>query len=412
MQLSQSKKQVVYLYFCTFVGMGIGILVSILNTRFLAPESYGDVRYVNNIISFFSGIFLVGYFVSGSRLLALAKNREEAKQLKGGLIFILLILSLCMMIVMIGCGLYHYHTGESFYPLFFWAIPVSSSALLLSYINTSCQGDNSIGTIGLARLLPSACYLVVGYLIYSRFGATSWRMILLQNGIAVFILAFLLKKNEFSFTNLRETLSRLREENKKYGRQVYYGSLANVSVQYVAGISLGLFGADNVNVGFYSLALTISAPLQMLPSIVGTTFFKKFAVQNQIMRKVLISTTTISAISLLGFLLLIFPAVDILYNDNYSKVAIYASFLALGATFHGLGDVFNRFLGAHGKGTMLRNGAFVCGAIALIGYTWGIKIWGINGAIITRILSSCAYFTMMLLYYILFLRSEKDNGKK
>ena len=89
MNLSKSKKQIIILYSTTILGVGLGVLVSILNTRSLTPNEYGDVRYINNFISFFSGILLFGYFTSGSRLLALAKTKEEVLQLKGCLIGIL-----------------------------------------------------------------------------------------------------------------------------------------------------------------------------------------------------------------------------------------------------------------------------------------------------------------------------------
>lgn len=411
MKVTKTKKQVLYLYACTFIGMGIGVFVSIMNTNFLEPNAYGDVRYVNNLINFFSGIFLVGYFVTGSRLLAIAETKEEVKQLKGGMLFILMITALLMMVAMGLCALYHWYIGKDFYSLFLYVMPISANVMLLNYINTSSQGDNSIGIIGFARLLPSMLYLVIAYIIYSHYGATSILMLLLQGGIAFASLLFLIIYNGVSFKNLKTSLRNLNKENKQYGLQVYYGSLANVSVQYIAGISLGLFGSDNANVGFYSLALTITSPLTMLPSIIGTTYFKKFATQNQISKKVITTTFVLSVISLIGFVVLIFPLVDLLYSKEYSSVALFASLLAIGSTCQGLGDVFNRFLGAHGKGIMLRNGAFISGTVALFGYTFCIKYWGIDGAIVTRILSSLFYFLSMLIFYLKFRRALLQNNK-
>ena len=376
------------------------MLVSVLNTRSLDPSAYGDVRYVNNIIGFFSGIFLFGYFVSGCRLLALAKTKEDAARIKGTMVCILGVTILLMMVVMIICGIIHHHVlHKTYYNLFYYVLPVCGSTLLLNYINTSSQGDNSISTIAAARLLPHLLYLIPAFLIYHYLGANSTRMLLLQNGISVVVLAFLIYKNAPRFVQLKETFRQLNEENKKYGLQVYFGSLANVSVQYIAGMCLGIFGADNTNVGFYTLALTVTTPLMMLPNVIGTTYFKQFAHQTFIPRKVLIATYSMSVISLIGFCLLIYPVVDILYDDSYSMVALYASVMAIGFTMHGLGDMYNRFLGAHGLGTYLRNGAFICGGIALVGYTVGVYFGGITAAIITRIVSSIAYFLAMILSY-------------
>ncbi|MCL1610379.1 lipopolysaccharide biosynthesis protein [Marseilla massiliensis] len=400
MVLSKSKKQIVYLYCSTIGGVLLGVLVSILNTRFLIPSEYGDVRYVNNIISFFSGIFLFGYFVSGSRLLALSESKEEASRIKGALVCILGITILLMMIVMLLSGVIHnFVLHKPYYSLFYFAIPVCGSTLLLNYINTSSQGDNSISTIAAARIWPQLMYLLTAFLVYKYFGATSKRMILIQNGIYALVLAILIFKNSPKFSQLKETFKKLNEENKKYGFQVYVGSLANVSVQYIAGMSLGVLSNDNTNVGFYTLALTVTTPLMMLPNVIGTTYFKQFAHQKFIPRKVILGTYTMSIVTLVGFCVLIFPIVDVLYNESYSNVALYASVLAIGFTMHGLGDVYNRFLGAHGLGKYLRNAAFISGGIALAGYTVGIYFGGITAAIITRILSSSIYFLVLLLYY-------------
>jgi len=407
MSISKKGKQVSVLYFSTLIGVFVGMLVSILNTRNLAPAEYGDVRYVNNIIQMLSGIFLFGYFVTGSRLLAIAKDKEEASQIKGGLVVILASTVMLMMVCMVVCGLiHHYVLHRDFAWLFYVTIPICGSVLLLNYMNTTAQGDNSIYSIAAARLLPSTIYLIIAYLVYLHFGATSWLMLLLQNGIAMIVLSAIIWYNKPSFKNLRQTFKALREENKTYGLQVYYGSLASVSVQYIAGITLGMFATNNSNVGFYSLALTVTGPLAMLPSIIGTTYFKSFAHEDCISRKVMTNTFIMSAVSLFGFIALIYPIVGILYDERYSAVALYACILSIGFTFHGLGDMFNRFLGAHGKGAYLRNGAFIAGGISLLGYTIGVYFFDIWGAILTKILASLAYFASMVLYYCCFRKRE------
>lgn len=394
-----------YLYVSTIFGVIIGMGVSVLNTRSLIPTEYGDVRYVNNIISFFSGILLLGYFVSSSRLLAVSKSHEETAQIKGGTIFILGMTCIALMVLTAICGLFHeYVLHRQFANLFYLVLPVCMSPLLLNYINTTSQGDNSISMIALARVLPSLCYLCAGVLIYSMIEVTPIRMLWLNNGIAVFVLIVLIIVNKPSFKNLRNSLSLIRNENKAYGRQVYYGSLANITVPYIAGVSLGLMSDNNAEVAFYTLALTISSPLAMAPSVIGTTYFKQFATQFKISSRVVKGTLLVSAISLVCYCIVIFPLVSILYDSSYQIVAVLGCVLALGSTFQGIGDVFNRFLGAHARGKELRNGAWLSGFVSLIGYTLGIWLFGIWGAVATRVLSSFAYLAAMVVYYNIFVR--------
>ena len=405
MNITKSKRQILLLYSCTIIGVFIGVLVSILNTSNLCPSEYGDVRYINNIIALISGLFLFGYFVSGCRLLAVSKTREEAREIKGIMLVILFGTVLLMMLVMAGLGVFYNVVLEKPYAnLFFVAIPFCGSTILLNYINTSSQGDNSIGMIAKARLIPGVAYLIIGFLIYYYYGASSTKMILLQNGTYFIVLLILIILNRPSFKNLKVSWQKLKNENRGYGLQVYYGALCNVSVQYIAGITLGLVASDNTDVGFYTLALTVTMPLTMLPNVIGTTKFKDFAHQNKISNKLIKYTILLTTITYFGFIILIYPVVDFLYNDSYNIVALYACFLALGNSFHGLGDMFNRFLGAHSQGRQLRNGAWLSGLVLIIGFTIGIYYWGIWAAIVTKIFGSLTYLAAMIYYYLKFVR--------
>lgn len=400
---TKERKQVLLLYLTSLVGVFLGVGVSVLNTRSLSVFDYGDVRYVNNIISFIGSLLLFGYFVSGSRLLALSPNKEVSRKIYGALTIVLLCAICLNVVAMFFCYLVHLEWfNHNVAYLFLLSMPVCAAPLLLSFVNTSFQGDNRIGSIALARLLPSLLYLVVGSMIYSMYGTSASIMLLLQNGIAVIVYVILIVLIKPNFHGIRKSLYGLQEENKRYGFPVYIGSVAAVSLNYLAGITLGVFNSNNALVGFYTLALTVTSPLAMLPAIVGTVYFKSFAHKDRIERKVLRDTIFISVVTLLLFIVLIYPIVNVLYDKTYSSVAAIASFLAIGTTVHGIGDMFNRFLGAHGRGKDLRNGAILCGVIILLGNIVFVYFWDINGAILTKILSSSVYAAAMVLCYLKF----------
>ena len=367
-QLSKHNKQVVILYASSVIGMLIGVLNSVINTRFLTPNLYGDVRYVQNIISFVSSLLLFGFFTSGSRLLALSKEEQYSRQIRGILCTILAITVVVLMFTMTGLYIASRIQGkENLSLLYLIAIPCCGNVLMLNYVNTTAQGDNHIGRIAAARLLPSGVYCILAYLIYHHFGATPGKMLALFNGSAVIILFLIIASTKPTFTHLKESFAVLKEENKKYGFNVYLGSLVAVSTGYIAGITLGQFCDDNTNVGFYTLAVTLAHPLAMLPSIIGTTYFKQFASQSRIDKKILLGSVGLTIVSCVVFVVFIKYIVLFLYNESYFCVAKYASWIAVGTCMHGLGDMFNRFLGAHGQGKQLRNGAIACGIVLVIG---------------------------------------------
>ena len=381
--MASKKKQVIMLYVSSLAGVAIGMLSSVINTGALIPEQYGDFRYIQNIIAFISSLLLFGYFTSGSRLLALSKDEEYSRRIRGVMCAILGCAQLVLMLSMLVLYFVSDNNNENVAPMFLASIPVCGSVIMLNYINTTAQGDNHIGRISMARLLPTSIYVVFAYFIYKEFSATPMLMLLLNNGLAVIILLSIIISTKPKFKDLRGSFKILNEENKKYGFNVYIGSLTAVSTGYIAGITLGLFCENNTEVGFYTLGLTLSGPLAMLPSIIGTTYFKRFANENRISKKVMQSSILITIISLVAFILLIDFVVDIPYNDSYSQVSNISIWLAVAVSIHGFGDMLNRFLGAHGKGKDLRNTAFACGIEHVIGSILFVYLWGINGAIAT-----------------------------
>lgn len=404
MKINKQTKQSAVLFISSVLSVLLGVGTSVLNTSLLSPSEYGDYRYVTNLINFFASLLLFGYFVSGSRRLALSTNSEYSRKIRGVMVIILMITIGILMLCMLGCAVVHkLWINPSVFSLFIVATPVCGAVLMLNYINTVFQGDNSIYKLSIARLFPSLLYLVTAWVILSKDTATSANIMLLYNGCAIAILLPLIISTKPSFKNTKSAYEELKKENREYGFNVYIGSIAAVSLSYLAGITLGLFNDDNINVGFYTLALTISTPLAILPTVIGTTYFKKFATQNFINRTVLFVTIGLSLGCLVAYNLLISFAVDFLYDESYASVATYAKYLAIGTTIHGFGDMFNRFLGSHGKGKELRNGALLCGLVMVVGNIVLVYFFGINGAIATRILSALSYCAAMVFYYLRFL---------
>lgn len=411
MQLSKQQKQVVLLTGSTIFGTLLGILNSVLNTRYLAPELFGDVRYVQNIIAFVSSLLLFGYFTSGSRLLAISRNEQYNRKIRG---IMCVILAITIGIVMLTMVLMYFYTGlndtdSTTLVLFLVAIPFCGSNLMLNYVNTTAQGDNHIGRIAIARLVPSTLYFIIAFFIYKFYGATPVKMLLLFNGSSFIVLLLIIISTKPSFDNLKESFALLREENRQYGFNVYLGALAGVSTSHIAGITLGAFCENNANVGFYTLALNMAAPLALLPSIIGTTYFKRFATDNKISNKIMYGSIVLTASSCLLFILLIKYVVMFLYNENYYSVATYSSWLVLGSCMHGFGDMFNRFLGAHGLGKQIRNAAFACGGVLVLGSVVLVYFFNIYGAIATKLLSAFIYLFMMVFYYVRFVEQERNS---
>lgn len=287
--------------------------------------------------------------------------------------------------------------------LFLVSLPVCCYPLFLQYINTVFQGDNYIGRISIARFLPTMLYIIAAYFIYKSIGATSSLMILLQWGIYTAILLAVVLSARFNFKNFKEIFKELNKENKDYGFQLYIGSLVMVATNYIAGITLSMFNKDNTEVGFYTLALTVTSPLATLPAIIGTTYFRQFASQPKIPTKVMKASILLTAASCIAFIAIIKPLVIFLYSEDYAPVGNYAMWLAIGFSIHGFGDMINRYLGSHGQGKSIRNSSIGNGIFKIFGFTVLVYLWNTDGALITNVLCSAIYCGMLIYYYSKFI---------
>ena len=403
---ARSARQAVVLYGATLFGVLLGIFSSVINTRFLAPSAYGDVRYVMNIIGYVATFLFIGHFYAGSRLLALAPDEAHARRIRGALLTLLGSLALVLMAGTALCG--PFHSQPDLATLFYISVPVCMQPLLLNYINTVIPGDNHIGRVSVSRLLPVLLYVPIAYFVFKNYGASPQRMILLQWGLATLVFLVVILSTRPSFKGLREPFAEIRRDNRAYGRQLYFSLLISVATNNIAGITLGLFNPDNAKVGFYLLALTVTYPLSMLPAIVGTTYFKQFAKQPRIPRKVLSITYLATAATCLAFVLLIKPLVTFLYSEQYGDVGIFAQWMSVSFCLHGLGDMFNRYLASHGLGKEVRNASILCGAIKLIGFTFFVWLWDTTGALVALTLGEAAYFSVLGGYYLRFVKDPHD----
>ena len=403
--MSKSKRQVLALYAATFVGAILNFVASKVNTDVLDTVAYGNVRYVMNIIQLLSWVVLFGWFMSGSRLLALSNDPKRSARIRGMLICYLGVAAALLAVGTAVAGLLH---GAELRMLFLCALPVCFYPLLTNYMNTTAQGDNHIFRLALARVLPVMCFIPVALLVYRRVDVDSHTVLWLHWGVCSVVLVAIVISTCPSFRNLKPLFADIRKENRDYGIHLYYGSLAMVATNYLSGVTLGIFGDDNANVGFFTLALSLAQPISYLPGIVGTTFFKRFVHEPCIPRRVMWLTLAITLLSCLGFVLLIGPVVG-LYDASYHVVARYAAWLAVGFSLHGVGDMINRYLGSHGQGRSIRNSSFACGAVKIVGSFLLVWLWSVEGAVLTTVLSSAVYTLTLYLNYRRFVNSKSVN---
>lgn len=395
----KKAKQIGSLYSTMVIGMVIGVGTSIINTRFLGPQLYGDFQFLVQLFNFVVMFITLGIFMSGSRLLANDDNRDREQAISGAMLTFAAVLSVLMIVGFFIFSFFEERIFDNnlggmmrlFSPLLF-VFP------LRLCIEEIMMGTNEIYKLSIFRLFPKVFYLGAAMAVHYTIKLNLKSALLLNLlgfALVIIIMMFLMKPK---FTQMKENWRLLVQENRTYGRPVYISHLANTATTRVAAVSIAYF-IDNTNLGFYSLALTITAPLALIPRVVGTTFFKDFANRESIPRKATIATVTLAGSALLLFMLMIKYLFFIIYTRDFSPALSIVYFFAVSSVIHGFADYVNRFLGAHGKGKEMRNGGFIVAGANLLGYVALVYLFKLDGAIITRVAASIIYLLSMMYYY-------------
>ena len=381
------------------LAMGLNFIASIITARILGPESYGDLKFIQTIWALLALLSSLGYFHSGSRLLVIEKESKNIREITGTILYIsfLIGISLSLLTAIIAFPvdrLFHTHVSTEMIQL----APLVSVLTIQMALLLILQGVNQIYLLSILTALPTLLYLIT-IIILSRLHLISTNTVLMTNQVTYLVVVFLIVLwLRPSFKSTRHWWKALREHNKTYGMPVYRGSLANVASSYLSRLAIS-YWADNTAIGFYSLANSLTEPLKLIPNAVATSSFRSFANQRSVSRRAFIATLGFSLLTMLVALLFFGQPLSWIYTKDFAPVGTMARAMSVGAIMVGFGDFFNRFLGAHGKGNILRNVAYIVGGVNVAGLFLFVPLWGVWGAIITSVLAGITYFLFMYGYY-------------
>ena len=159
---------------------------------------------------------------------------------------------------------------------------------------------------------------------------------------------------------MRERIKEIVHYNKTFGFNVYVGSLSSTGFSQLTSVLISYFATNNSGVGFFSLALTIVAPLGLIPNVVATTHYKDFSTRTSIPKKLLLVTVGLSISALVLTFLLVQPFITYLYGPDFKPVISLTYIVSFGVILSGFADLINRFLDLMVK-VKHRNTAFVVG---------------------------------------------------
>ena len=402
---NRTGRQAISLYFSLFAGLLVSLAVSSINTHALGADQFGDYKFLQTISTFCITFLTFGLFVSGGRLLAIAEDSNSRRRLLGGITIIVGVIYFVFAALFLFLSFYF---DEVFGRDLGWLAQVTLPLVFIYPLNICLEnilkGLNAIYSLAAVRLIPNTLYLVYAYYLSINNDLDLYSAYLGYLGFSavVFLGVFIYLKP--SFSGALENINHIYQETKSYGFKVYTGILASVATMHFGGIMVAFY-LDTKSAGFFLLARTITMPLTQISTTIGATLFRKFARSKYITSRVFIVTACM-AISLLGlFFIVIDDFVKWLYPPEFEVIVPLCYIMAAGATLQGVGGMINNFVCAKGHGSYSRNASFIRGAVNVVGYTAGVKYFGVTGAATTVLVSGIAFLVALVFYYRLTIRN-------
>lgn len=397
-------KQTATLYAASFAGIPFAIVTSIVFTRFLGPQGYGDFSFLSSLFYFAIIIFPMGLFFAGNRALVLNNDRARAREYFGA---VLVYLFLLFGVMVLGLTAYAFTDpnldAKGLTTFFLFLLPFSWIFLLEPYFETMLYADNRISELAVSRFFPKLITFAAAIVIYytgREFGGNRLAVIWCAHLVSFLsVYVFVFARIKLSFANLWQRMKEIWSLHRSYGVHLYVGMLFSAGAIAFTGILISYFSDDNTGVGFFALAVAIARPLALIPGAIAITRFKDFAGEGHINRRLLVSTLLLTGLALVALVLLAAPFVRFFYSHDFLPVIPLVYIAACAMLCWGLGGFFSRFLEAHGHGKAVRNAHIVMGVTLLIANLLLIPSHGATGALIAMTLAKTLYLATMFWAY-------------
>ncbi len=397
-------RQAATLYMASFAGIPLAIFTSIVFTRFLGPQAYGDFAFLDSLFDFARIIFPMGFFFAGNRALVLNTDRNTAREYYGASLVTLFVLFALMAVVMGVYGLLDKNLADKGLQAFFFGlIPLGWIFLLTPWFDNVLHADNRIHELAATRFFPKVITFAVAALLYVAMRdfegnrlAVVWAAYL---GAFFVVYLVILLRLRVSFTRLKKRLREINTFHKHYGIHLFVGNVFSLGSVALTGILISYYSPDNSGVGFFALAVAISRPLALIPGVIAATWFKDFAGQRYFSPRLFLVTLFLTLIAFGALLLLAGPFIRFFYSDDFLPVIPLVYVAAGGMFFYGLGVFLNRFLEARGRGVAIRNSFIITGLTLLTCNLLLIPHYGPSGAAVAMLIASTVYLGAMVTSY-------------
>lgn len=407
------KHSVKILFAASLISLALSFFGTVLNSRLLSKELFGDWKYLQNFMILVSYLVNFGLYSSGGRLIAATNDKIKVRTYKGYMLYFALFGFSIIILTTLFTGLFFPKLlSGSLFHLALLMMPFFIIHPLNFYFEATFQGERKLVSLAIFRVIPPLTYVALLYIFKSHSTGNIYYNAMLYYGsyFAVFIL--LLLDDKPIFKKGTSEWKDLKTQHKTFGIHLYWGGLWGVGAIYLLPVLIGFFNINNIEVGHYSLALSFIMPLSFLPSIIGTSYYKQYinlpSIPAMAFKKVIVGCLLLQ----IGLLVGVDYFIDFFLGSKYDEVSFLIKLGSFGAILHGFGDFINKFLLAKGESVYLKKVSLLVGLVQLISSLALIHYLSSAGAVIAKSLGSLVLFGSLFYYYYKKYLVQKSEGIK
>lgn len=397
--LSKTARQTSTLYLSQIIALFLGVFTGIINTRVLGPEGYGILAFFLAITSFTVLFFRFGFFSASGLLIAQAKEERKERELAGASIVVAFLVGISYSFFIL---ILSFFVDDLFHTNIGWILRYTSFMLIALpftfLIPQVGRGMNKIERMSLFNVIPKVVYLLGALMLLKIIQIEPFHFILLNVFSTIIGILVIMHSFHPLFNNIRENLKEIWKKNKEYGFHLYLGQIADQSTYQLDRIFITYF-VDTTQLGFYSLAMTITAPMVGLSQALSMSLFKGFVDMERIPKKVIYYNFLWLAACVVGLTIFGRFIVVLLFTEKFLPVVPLIFPLALASFFQGMYQPYNMFLGAKGKGKWMRNISMTQSIFNIVGNLIFIYYWGAMGAAIASAIATFIAYSSHKYYY-------------
>lgn len=402
-------KQYSQLLTSTLIMIALQFAVTTLLTRTMSPEGYGTYKLILNTNLLLQSCLTFGIPVTISYLLTSDEGNVSqyvGAGLRTAVISCAIGVAVCMILMVIQQNTNLYIVDNIALAL----SPLCIIPVLIYYSEYFCIGTNKITL--LSKLKVFIQILLVGALLvcWAAFSKVElWMALSVYTAANAIVLIYVFKNMGTSIKLNRGLFKKVLDTNKTVGLHTYIGSVFSVVSARIMVVLLDAFITKG-EYAIYSLAITIAVPLGPLISTLGSVMYKRFNKLEKMSKKLIMLLVSITAGAAVVYCVGVNLLTTVLFGEYYRASIKFACAIGIGSLMVGLGDVFNRFIMAKGKGKYIRNAAIISGVINIGLAAALIADMTTVGVTIARVSSNIAYLVAIVVAYVLVCRQNKEKS--